>query len=83
MRLFGLIITDSLIFCGKCLARDQEMISEICKRQITLYFMILCRVHFLDGIYTSEDLKQQVGKTVPTIGKTKWGVQSKGRVTIT
>ncbi|KAA0711995.1 Stabilin-1 Fasciclin [Triplophysa tibetana] len=37
------------------------------------------RVHFLDGIYTSEDLKQQVGKTVPTMGKTKWGVQSKGK----
>ncbi|KAI7790987.1 stabilin-1 precursor [Triplophysa rosa] len=39
----------------------------------------LLRVHFLDGIYTSEDLKQQVGKTVTTIGKTKWGVQSKGK----
>ncbi|XP_056614920.1 stabilin-1-like [Triplophysa dalaica] len=39
----------------------------------------LLRVHFLDGIYTSEDLKQQVGKTVPTMGKTKWGVQSKGK----
>ncbi|XP_051550154.1 stabilin-1 isoform X1 [Myxocyprinus asiaticus] len=39
----------------------------------------LLQVHFLDGIYTSEDLKKQVGKTVQTIGKTKWEIQSKGR----
>lgn len=43
----------------------------------------LSRVHFLEGIYTSEDLLQQVGKTVQTIGKTKWEVQSNGRVTVT
>ncbi|RXN04357.1 stabilin-1-like protein [Labeo rohita] len=39
----------------------------------------LLQVHFLDGIYTSEDLQQLVGKTVQTIGKTKWEVQSNGR----
>lgn len=43
----------------------------------------LSRVHFLEGIYTSEDLLQQVGKTVQTIGKTKWELQSNGRVTVT
>lgn len=39
----------------------------------------LLQVHFLEGIYTSEDLVQQVGKTVQTLGKTKWEVQSNGR----
>uniref|UniRef100_A0A8C2GCI5 Stabilin 1 n=1 Tax=Cyprinus carpio TaxID=7962 RepID=A0A8C2GCI5_CYPCA len=39
----------------------------------------LLQVHFLDGIYTSEDLLQLVGKTVQTLGKTKWEVNSNGR----
>ncbi|NP_001182543.1 stabilin-1 precursor [Danio rerio] len=39
----------------------------------------LLQVHFLEGIYTSEDLRQKAGKTVQTIGMTKWEVQSNGR----
>ncbi|TRZ01615.1 hypothetical protein DNTS_022971 [Danionella cerebrum] len=39
----------------------------------------LLQAHFLEGIYTSEDLRQQVGKTVQTVGKTKWEIQSNGK----
>ncbi|XP_017560296.1 stabilin-1 isoform X1 [Pygocentrus nattereri] len=35
------------------------------------------QAHFLDGIYTFEDLKKQVNKMVPTICKTKWEVTEK------
>jgi len=51
--------------------------------EIIFCVRFLSRVHFLKGIYTTEDLMQQVGKTVQTIGKTKWVVQSNSGVTVT
>ncbi|KAI4884210.1 hypothetical protein NFI96_012855 [Prochilodus magdalenae] len=37
----------------------------------------LLQAHFLDGIYSFEDLRKQVNKLVPTKSKTKWEVTSK------
>ncbi|MCI4390248.1 hypothetical protein PGIGA_G00120430 [Pangasianodon gigas] len=37
----------------------------------------LLQAHFLDGIYTYDDLRKQVNKTVPTKFKTKWEITVK------
>ncbi|KAF5908876.1 stabilin-1-like, partial [Clarias magur] len=34
----------------------------------------LMQAHFLDGIYTYDDLRKQVNKTIPTKSKTKWKI---------
>uniref|UniRef100_W5UBP3 Stabilin-1 n=1 Tax=Ictalurus punctatus TaxID=7998 RepID=W5UBP3_ICTPU len=37
----------------------------------------LLRAHFLDGIYSYDDLRKQINKTVPTKSKTKWEITLK------
>ncbi|XP_030632865.1 stabilin-1 [Chanos chanos] len=39
----------------------------------------LLKTHFLDGIYSFEDLQQQVNGTVPSKTKTQWKVKAKGQ----
>lgn len=47
---------------------------------VCVWVCVPCRVHFLDGIYTYDDLRKQVNKTVPTIFKTEWKITVKNGV---